>query len=257
MITGWLGALAIGFTLGILGSGGSILTVPVLVYLFHQPEKVAIAGSLAVVGSISFAAAIPYAARRLVDWHSILLFGIPGMIAAFGGAWAGRYLPGVLQLLLFAVVVLLAAGMMLRPRRAPAMPAERAALPLWSVPLAGAAIGFITGLVGVGGGFMIVPALVLLVGVPMHRAVGTSLCIIVLNTFTGFHKYISVLDQRHLSLDWSVLGVIAAIGIVGSLIGNVVGTRVPQARLKRVFGVFLIVMGAYIISRTAPAVIHF
>ncbi|HET7587764.1 MAG TPA: sulfite exporter TauE/SafE family protein [Gammaproteobacteria bacterium] len=252
MIWGWLGALAIGLVLGTLGSGGSILTVPVLVYLFDQPEKVAIAGSLAVVGSISFVGAAPYAFRRMVDWPVVGLFGVPGMVAAYGGAWVGHYLPGALQLLLFAVIVLLAAFMMLRPRKPDA--AARPRQPLWSVPLDGLAVGFVTGLVGVGGGFMIIPALVLLVGLPMHRAVGTSLCIIVLNAFAGFHKYLSVLEANQLHLEWAILGAIAAIGIAGSLIGNVVGTRVPQAKLKRIFGVFLIVMGAYIVARTAPAV---
>lgn len=254
MLLGWLGALGIGLVLGIFGSGGSILTVPVLAYLFGQPEKAAIAGSLAVVGSISFIGAMPYAVRRLVDWRSVALFGVPGMAAAYGGAWVAHYLPGGLQLLLFAIVVLLAAVMMMRPhddRQAAAL------LPAWSMPLAGISVGFITGLVGVGGGFMIVPALALLFGVPMHRAVGTSLCIVVLNAFAGFHKYLGVLEARHLALDWPVLGAIAAIGIAGSLIGNYVGTRIPQARLKRVFGIFLLVMGAYIISRTAPAVLHF
>lgn len=251
MIWGWLGALAIGLVLGILGSGGSILTVPVLVYLFGQPEKVAIAGSLAVVGSISFFGAMPYALRGLVDWRLVGLFGVPGMIAAYGGAWAGRYIPGEVQLLLFAVVVLVAASLMILPRTSNE---ARARQPWWSAPLFGIAIGFVTGLIGVGGGFMMVPTMVLLLGVPMHRAVGTSLCIVVLNTFSGFHKYLGVLEAQHLKLDWKILGVIAAIGIAGSLIGNVVGTRVPQAKLKRVFGVFLVVMGAYILARTAPAV---
>lgn len=251
MLWGWLGALAIGLVLGTLGSGGSILTVPVLVYLFGQPEKVAIAGSLAVVGSISFVGAMSYAWRGLVEWRLVGLFGVPGMIAAYGGAWVGRFVPGAVQLLLFAFVVLAAAILMLRPHK---RQEARARQPWWSVPLDGIAIGFITGLIGVGGGFMMVPAMVLLIGVPMHRAVGTSLCIIVLNAFSGFHKYLGVLEQQHLALDWSILGGIIAIGIVGSLIGNVAGTRVPQAKLRRVFGIFLVVMGAYILARTAPAV---
>lgn len=249
---GWLGALAIGLVLGTLGSGGSILTVPVLVYLFQQPEKVAIAGSLAVVGSISFAGAIPYAARRMIEWRAVALFGLPGMVAAYGGAWIGRYIPGTLQLLLFAIIVLLAAALMLRPRplAAPHPPKS-----WWALSIAGIGVGLMTGLVGVGGGFMIVPALVLLIGLPIHRAVGTSLCIIVLNAFAGFHKYLGVLHARHLALDWTVLGAIAAIGIAGSLVGNAIGRRMPQAQLKRVFAVFLLIMGAYIIWRTVPGVI--
>ncbi len=254
MIWGWLGALAIGVVLGVLGSGGSTLTVPVLTYLFGQPEKVAIAGSLAVVGSISFVGAMPYAARGLVAWRIVALFGVPGMAAAWGGAWVGRHLAGSVQLLVFALVILLAATLMIRGRKANQ---ARSRQPEWSVPLDGIAVGFMTGLIGVGGGFMIVPALVLLVGVPMHRAVGTSLAIIVLNTAAGFYKYQGVLAARDLKLDWRILGVIIAIGIVGSLIGNVVGTRVPQAKLKRAFGVFLVVMGVYIVGRTAPAAFGF
>ena len=117
----WLGAAAIGLSLGLLGSGGSILTVPVLVYLVGQPEKVAIAGSLAIVGGISLIAALPWTWKRQVDWRNVAWFGVPGMVGTWMGAWLSTWLSGALQLLVFAVVMLLAAAMtvpqMPRPRR--------------------------------------------------------------------------------------------------------------------------------------------
>ena len=119
MIVSWLGAIAIGLSLGLLGSGGSILTVPVLVYLLGQDEKVAIAGSLAIVGSIALAGALPYLARRQVDWRSLAWFGLPGMLGTWTGAWLAAFVTGQTQLLVFAVVMLLAAGLMLRHPSAP------------------------------------------------------------------------------------------------------------------------------------------
>ncbi len=103
------GALAVGVSLGLLGSGGSILTVPILVYLLGQSDKVAIAGSLAIVGGISLFGAVPYALKRQIDWRSVLLFGVPGMVGAFGGAWSSRFVSGSFQLLLFSLIMLLAA----------------------------------------------------------------------------------------------------------------------------------------------------
>ena len=110
-----IGALAIGLTLGLLGSGGSILTVPVLVYLVGQPEKVAIAGSLAIVGGVALAGALPRMFKRQVDWRSVLWFGLPGMFGSFIGSAVSTYIPGVVQLFVFALVMLVAATMMARP----------------------------------------------------------------------------------------------------------------------------------------------
>jgi len=248
-----LGALAIGLSLGLLGSGGSILTVPVLHYLLGQPEKLAIAGSLLVVGLIAAAATIPYARSRQVDWRNVLWFGVPGMFGAWAGASLARWVPGPLQLALFAGVMLVAAWRMLRgavvergdgrPRRA-------------AVVAGGLAVGALSGLVGVGGGFLIVPALVLLAGVPMASAVGTSLAVIALNGFTGFAKYLAVLEGQALSLDWKVLLVVAAIGVLGSYAGNRLGRRLPQATLRRLFGGFLVLMGIFIAADAAPRLLH-
>jgi uncharacterized membrane protein YfcA len=235
LLAALLGALAIGLSLGLLGSGGSILTVPVLHYLLHQPEQVAIGGSLLVVGLIAAAACVPYALARQVDWRSVLWFGLPGMLGAWLGASLARWVPGSAQLLLFAVVMLVAAWRMLRS--APVAAGDDR--PHRSAIIAGGtAVGVLSGLVGVGGGFLIVPALVLLAGVPMSNAVGTSLAVIAMNSFTGFGKYQQVLEARGLALDWHALLLIAAIGVVGSFAGNRLGRRLPQASLRKVFGSF-------------------
>ncbi len=253
MLLTLLGALAIGLSLGLLGSGGSILTVPVLHYLVGQPEKLAIGGSLLVVGLIAAAASIPYARSRQVDWNNVLWFGVPGMAGAWAGATLARWVPGTVQLALFAGVMLIAAWRMLRggvvarggrgPRRA-------------AVVAGGVGVGALSGLVGVGGGFLIVPALVLLAGVPMASAVGTSLAVIALNSFTGFAKYLGVLENQSLALDWPVLLTVAAVGIVGSYAGNRLGRRVPQAMLRRLFGGFLVLMGLFIAADVAPRLMH-
>ena len=183
-----IGALAVGLSLGLLGSGGAILTVPVLVYLVGHGEKAAITESLAIVGAISLAGAGVAARRRRIDWHSVLVFGPAGMLGAFLGALASRWVSGGIQLLLLSVLMLAAAAIMFR--KPPVAERPRRPHPA-ALALNGLLVGVATGLVGVGGGFLIVPALVLLVGLPMPVAVGTSLSIIVLNSLTGFVKSFS------------------------------------------------------------------
>lgn len=242
-----LGALAIGLTLGLLGSGGSILTVPVLVFLLDQPEKVAIAGSLAIVGSIALIAALPYMQQRLVEWRSVLLFGLPSMTGTIAGAWAAQFVSGALQLFVFALVMLAAASMMFRS--APTASAQPGARADWKVVADGLGVGMLTGLVGVGGGFLIVPALVLLGGLAMSRAIATSLVIIALNSAVGYWKHS---HAGVASLDPQLIALFIAFGAAGSLVGSRLGARLPQATLKRGFAVFLIPMAAFIIWRTLP-----
>ncbi|HSQ70298.1 MAG TPA: sulfite exporter TauE/SafE family protein [Steroidobacteraceae bacterium] len=249
MLLAVLGALAIGLSLGLLGSGGSILTVPVLHYLLGQPEKVAIAGSLLVVGMIASAAAIPYARHRQVDWRNVAWFGLPGMAGAWLGATLAHFVPGTLQLALFASVMLAAGWRMLRGaglERADHEPRR------FAVVAGGLGVGILSGLVGVGGGFLIVPALVLLAGVRMSSAVGTSLAVIALNSYTGFAKYVSLLDSQGLELDFGVLFVVAALGVAGSFAGSRLGRRLPQAVLRRIFGVFLLAMASVIVIDVMP-----
>ncbi len=249
------GAIAIGISLGLLGSGGSILTVPVLVYLVGQDEKVAIAGSLFIVGSIALAGSLQFLRAGLIQWRSVLIFGVPGMIGTWFGAFLATWIPGITQLALFAVVMLIASWLMLRPldlEHADGTPRA-----VWKVAADGLVVGIITGLVGVGGGFLIVPALVLLGGLNMRQAVATSLVVIALKSFSGLYKYLDVLEQQSLALDWNTLMLITGLGIAGSFAGSYLAKRVPQDKLKIWFGYFLIVMGIYILVRSAPAAIGF
>jgi uncharacterized membrane protein YfcA len=251
----WLGAMAIGVSLGLLGSGGSILTVPVLVYLIGQDEKLAIAGSLAIVGTIALAGSLQYLKKKQIDWRIVFLFGIPGMVGTYMGAWLATWVSGLVQLSLFALVMLLASWQMLKPVIIDDTPHEPREI--WKIGLDGLLVGILTGLVGVGGGFLIVPALVLLGGLSMHRAVATSLVIIALKSFTGFWKYLDVLDQQGLALDWNIIAIVTGLGIAGSLIGSRIAGLVDQHKLRKVFGLFLIVMGVYILVRTLPSVWQF
>ncbi len=250
MILPWIGALLVGLSLGLLGSGGSILTVPVLIYLAGEQEKVAIAESLGIVGAISLAGFVPYALKNQVHWRSVILFGIPGMAGTYGGAMIAGYVSGTFQLMLFAGVMIAAAIMMFRDDKKQ-MKVETGALQevqaWWKIVLEGLAVGILTGLVGVGGGFLIVPALVLLGGLPMSLAVGTSLMIIALKSFSGFYKYLDVLAGIELSINWQLVLVFSLIGAVGSLVGKSVGSKISNDKLKKGFAVFLILMGSYIL----------
>ena len=252
MYAAWIGAMLVGLVLGLLGSGGSILTVPVLVYLVGEPNKLAIAESLGIVTLISFVGALPFVYRGQVSWRSVLLFGLPGMVGAYLGAYLSQFMPGTLQLAIFAAVMLLAAVMMFR-RQAPSE--ETAGVrAYWKVMLDGLGVGVLTGIVGVGGGFLIVPALVLLGGLPMHLAIGTSLFIISVKSISGFVKYIDVLGGVD-SIHWDLLLIFSAIGIVGSFVGGKVGAYVPQEKLKRGFAIFLVLMGVVILVQNVASMV--
>ncbi len=253
MVTAWFGALSIGITLGLLGSGGSILTVPILVYLLGQPDKVAIAGSLAIVGGISLFGALPYALKNQVDWRSVLLFGVPGMIGSFAGAYLAQFVSGSLQMLLFALIMILAAFFMFRGNGAMAR-AGTGSHAWWKIGAEGLVVGIVTGLVGVGGGFLIVPALALLGGLSMPIAVGTSLLIIALKSFVGFMEYLQVLGAIDLHLDWGVIALFICLGAVGSLLGKLVGGRISQMALQRMFAAFLLVVGVFVLWQNFPLV---
>lgn len=260
MVYAIVGAVLIGLSLGLLGSGGSILTVPVLVYLLGRPEKLAIAESLAIVGGIALVGVVQYAWRRQTQWRYVLWFGVPGMGGAYAGALVARAAPGALQLTVFAVVMLAAAWGMLRNSRGSGAQGEPAPHPLTGAGtvkavLLGAGVGLMTGFVGVGGGFLIVPALVLLVGMPMRGAVGTSLAIITLNSVAGFLKHRDVLPALGMHPDWPLIWTFIAIGGVGSVVGGVAASRIDQRRLRRGFAVFLVLMGVFILVREAPQLV--
>lgn len=249
MILSWIGALLVGVSLGLFGSGGSILTVPVLIYLAGEQEKVAIAESLGIVGAVSFAGFIPYALKKQVHWRSVILFGLPGMAGTYAGAMIAGYVSGTFQLILFAVVMIVAAVLMFWDKTQNISPTDKSEIShsWWKIVLEGLAVGILTGLVGVGGGFLIVPSLVLLGGLPMSFAVGTSLIIIALKSFSGFYKYTDVLEGLNLSVNWELVFIFSLIGAVGSLVGKKVGTKISNEVLKRGFALFLVAMGGYIL----------
>lgn len=244
-----IGALMIGLALGLLGSGGSILTVPVLVFLVGQDEKIAIAGSLLVVGVIALAGALYGLRTRQVDGRSVLWFGGAGAAGAALGAALSAYVPGLVQLAIFGVVMWLAAWTMLRRRPAAVEAPHRPRARRWLVA-DGLGVGALTGLIGIGGGFIIVPALVGLGRLPMQQAVATSLWIIAINAFVGFAKHVMVLGPARATLDWTVLGIIAAIGAAGSIAGQRFGQRLDPRTLRTGFAVMLVLIGAAVLWRS-------
>ncbi|GAB4546306.1 MAG: sulfite exporter TauE/SafE family protein [Phycisphaerales bacterium] len=264
MIYAVLGALVVGLSLGIFGSGGSILTVPVLIYLLHHPDKAAIAESLAIVGAIAACSAIPYAIKKHVDWRTAIVFGLPGMAGTYAGAWIAAYVPGYVQLFVFAGVMLLAALQMWkrsapRPNGADTGQTEHHAAPkprsVLKIAVEGLGVGVLTGFVGVGGGFLIVPALVLLGGLSMRRAVATSLVIIALKSGAGFVKYLDVLDRSGYDVDWNVTLIFILFGAMGSFAGGYVSSRIDQRLLKRGFSIFLVLMATFILTKEGTALI--
>ncbi len=248
MILALLGALAIGLSLGLLGSGGSILTVPVLVFILHTPEKPAFAESLAIVGCIALMGSIPYVWRKQVHWNSVLFFGLPGMLGAYLGGQGSYYISGSIQLMIFACVMLLVATMMLfGPSSFDKWTPSRQAI--WLTILEGFLVGGLACLIGIGGGFLIVPALVILTNLSMPLAIGTSLIIIAMNSFTGFIEQLTMLNSLKLDISWKIIGIISIIGILGSFAGSWIGKKVPQIYLRKVFGLSILAMSFYILLR--------
>jgi len=246
MILAWVGALFIGLSLGLLGSGGSILTVPILMYLVGQEPKLAIASSLLIVGIISFSSAISYAQSKLIQWKTVVIFGVPGMFGAVIGAWGANFVSDTAQMLVFSALLLTASYLMFKPLNLQGQHQQRA---VYKIALDGLVVGAITGLVGVGGGFLIIPALVLMGGLSMRLAVGTSLIIITIKSFAGFVGYLSVLESLSLAIDWQVIFVFPLIGVVGGWLGGKLSLKINQHKLMKIFGSFLILMGAFILYK--------
>ena len=271
-ILGYIGAVVMGLSLGLIGGGGSILTVPILVYLFQVDAVLATAYSLFIVGLTSLVGSVSHVRLGNVHWRTAIVFGIPSIISVFltrsylvpripdpimtfgqdpsGGA-ALVITKSVGLLLLFAVIMVMAAYSMIKPaKKSGDNTLEKAedVQPQFNYPLIlaeGAIVGLVTGLVGAGGGFLIIPALVLLAKLPMKQAVGTSLMIIAAKSLIGF-----VGDMRgNEVIDWSFLGVFSSIAVVGILLGSWLSKRIPGEKLKPAFGWFVLVMGTYIIIK--------
>ena len=238
-------SLFIGISLGFFGGGGSIMTVPLLVYVFGLEPKEAIASSLMIVGAASILGAVHHWRAGNVEIRTGLLFGTAGMAGAYTGGRAGAFIDGKLLLLLFAAMMVLTAVRMWRGRREVTWPTagDRSTGPLLAQ---GFAVGSFTGLVGAGGGFLIVPALALWARLPMSVAVGPSLMVIVMNTLAGYVGYAS-----HVAIDYRLVASISAIAIVGSFAGTRLGRRVDPNSLRRAFAGFVAVMAAFILVREA------
>lgn len=239
-------AATIGLALGLLGGGGSILTVPVLVYVLGVGAKPAIAMSLAVVGVTSLLGAALHRRLGNVRLDVAAVFGPIAMLGAYVGARLAGLLSGDTQLVLLALVMLVAAGSMLRSARVEPDPHARPRIAL--LVAVGLGVGLLTGVVGIGGGFLIVPSLVVLARLPMHRAVGTSLLVIAMNSAAGLAGYLGTVQ-----LDWLFLARFTAAAAIGAIAGTALGTHVPQAALKRGFAVFLLTVGGFVLYRNRGA----
>lgn len=255
-IIGFVSAVLIGISLGLIGGGGSILTVPVLVYLFGLDAFMATEYSLFIVGVSSAVGSLNYLKKGLVDLKTALIFGVPSIISIFltrlyivplipaelfkiGGFTLTR---DIFLLLIFAVLMIFASYKMIRKNK----DEDRAVRKENSFLAAGegSLVGVLTGLVGAGGGFMIIPALVGLLKMPMKTAVGTSLVIISLNSLIGFLSSVS-----HTVIDWEFLISIAGIAVIGIIIGSYLSGKIDGKKLKPAFGWFILMMGVYIIFK--------
>ena len=250
-------AALIGLSLGLLGGGGSILTVPIFVYVLGYEPKAAIAMTLLVVGATSVVGAVGHWRAGHVNLRVAFGFGAVAMAGAYGGARLAAALPGALQLAILGVVMLVAAAAMFRGRAADDAAHPRRALPV--VLGAAAGVGLLTGIVGIGGGFLIVPALVLLASLPMKEAVGTSLVVIAMNAAAGYAGY-----AGQVAVPWGFLALFTTVAVAGILAGTRLVQYVSQRQLRRGFAVFLVAMAVLVLYQNhdaftparAPATAH-
>lgn len=253
LIVGLALALVVGLAMGLLGAGGSILTVPILVYVIGFEAKSAIAMSLAVVGATSLVGAVRHARMGNLNLRIAGIFGLVAMAGTYLGARLSIFFSGEAQLALFAFVMLLAGGFMWREHErndGELPPPRHPLLAHLAIAIEGLAVGVLTGLVGVGGGFMIVPALVLLERLPMKQAVGTSLAIIALKSFAGFVGYLGRVD-----VDWAFMAGFTAVAVAGIWVGAHLVQRVSHDALKRGFAILLLVMGTWMLYQNRSVVL--
>lgn len=253
-IIGYIGALVVGFVLGLIGGGGSILTVPILVYLMGFNPVIATAYSLFIVGSSSLVGTIQKHRKHLVDFKTGLIFSFPSFLAVY---LTRRYLvpnlpetfihfgdfiltKEVAIMLFFAIIMLLSSISMIRNKKEIDTTGSTQPYPITFIQ--GLVIGTVTGLIGAGGGFLYVPALVLWANLPMKKAVGTSLVIITINSLIGFTG-----DIQNIDIQWTFLLIFSALTIVGIVLGGYASKNVSGKQLKKGFGYFTLFMACYII----------
>ena len=237
-------AVFVGIALGLLGGGGSILTVPLLAYVAGMDAKQAIATSLLVVGVTSAIGAISHARAGRVQWRTGLIFGGAGMAGAFGGGLLARFIPGTVLLIGFAVMMVATAVAMLRGRKNVEVTEGSHRLPVPKIVAEGLIVGLVTGLVGAGGGFLVVPALALLGGLPMPIAVGTSLIVIAMKSFAGLGGYLSSVQ-----INWTVALAVTAAAAAGALLGSRLTAKVDPEVLRKAFGWFVLAMSSVILAQ--------
>jgi uncharacterized membrane protein YfcA len=257
-ILGYLASILMGLSLGMIGGGGSILTVPILVYLFGVDPVLATAYSLFIVGLTALVGGISYLKAKEVDLRTGFIFAIPSFIGVYlARAYVVPSLPdpvfslgespvskSLLIMVVFAILMLAASVSMIRTKKEAGTPSSISSqMRMLLIALEGLVVGTITGFVGAGGGFLIIPALVVLVGLPMKRAVGTSLFIIAAKSLIGFTGDL----QRQAHIDWNLMLVVAAIAIAGLFLGLSLSKRVSEKTLKTGFGYFVLVMGSLIL----------
>ena len=257
-IAGYLASVLIGISLGLIGGGGSILTVPVLVYLFGVDAILATTYSLFVVGATSTVGSISYFKKGLINLKTGFFFGIPSIAAVLlTRAYVVPAIPqqifnlggftltkSILMMLLFALLMILASFSMIKKNKGNKPLIVKKDTPILIALLQGVGVGIVTGLIGAGGGFLIIPVLVNMLKLPMKTAVGTSLFIIAINSLAGF--FFSLNDQH---IQWPFLLIIAVIAIAGILIGSVLSAKIDGKKLKPAFGWFVLVMGIYILIK--------
>lgn len=258
IVIGYIASIFMGLSLGLIGGGGSILTVPILVYLFGANPITATAYSLFIVGSTALVGGIFYLKKGEVDLKTGFIFAVPSFIGVYlARAYVVPALPDpvfsmgtfvfskpLLIMLVFAVLMVAASVSMIRTKKIETKKAELSpATKFLLIGLEGFVVGGVTGFVGAGGGFLIIPALVILVGMPMKLAVGTSLFIIAAKSLIGFTGDL----QHHAEIEWSLITTITGIAIVGLFLGMYFSKKVSEKGLKKGFGYFVFIMGTFIL----------
>ncbi len=236
-------SLFIGLALGLFGGGGSILAVPILTYVLGVPPKAAIAASLLIVGVTSAAALVTHVRGGLVVFRTGLLFGVAAMLGAYAGGSVTRFIPDSILLLGFGIMMLVTAAAMLRGKAVSRKPEAVSTAPLSNILLHGFGVGVTAGLVGAGGGFLIVPALVLLGGMPMRRAVATSLLVISMQSFAGFVGHLG-----HATIPWHIVLPVTALATVGSVAGGMLVKKVRPESLRSGFAWLVILVALFVVT---------